>query len=183
MKTKLINSKKQEELLAYDALKIFQGQYYKGIKVGGHHKWYYDQGEWKETKKTPDLWEFKYQVKKRRAGKAPKGSGVPLGTEYHWLILGHQIVQKLDENVYNTEMNGLKYKVAYKKSGQERWSSSIKGQRKRVMKLLEQVLLHLKKEELQEENAQLMKKKTKKIPNQTNKRHKAAFPKPGKLKN
>jgi len=171
MGNKIINSKTKKELSSYDAMKTFQGQFYKGMRVGGHHKWYYDQGEWKETKKTPDLWEFRYQVKKRRAGKAPKGSGVPIGTEYHWLILGHQTVQKLDANVYNTEMTGLKYKVAYKKANQEKWSNSIKSQRKRVIDLLQHVLLQLKKEELQEEKLKVTKKKTKMLPKHTTKRN------------
>lgn len=41
-------------------------------------------------KLTPDKWEFIYAVNKRRAGQAPEGSGVPVGTEYHWYILAHQ---------------------------------------------------------------------------------------------
>src|SRR5690242_20808613 len=28
---------------------------YSGMKVGRSHKWYYDKGEWKEKKITPDL--------------------------------------------------------------------------------------------------------------------------------
>lgn len=40
-----------------------------------------------ERKKvTPDKWQFTYNVTKRRAGIAPEGSGVPLGTEYHWYL-------------------------------------------------------------------------------------------------
>jgi hypothetical protein len=49
------------------------------MKVGRSHKWYYDRGEWKGKKITPDKWEFTFDVNKRRSGKAPKGSGVPLG--------------------------------------------------------------------------------------------------------
>ena len=32
------------------------------MKVGRSHKWYYDKGEWKEKKITPDKWEFSYVV-------------------------------------------------------------------------------------------------------------------------
>ena len=30
------------------------------------------------------------RVTKRRAGHAPEGSGVPVGTEYHWYIVAHR---------------------------------------------------------------------------------------------
>jgi hypothetical protein len=70
----------------YDEFKEFEGKRYRGMKIGRTHKWYYDQGEWKEKKITPDIWEINYAVKKRRAGKAPEGSGVPVGTEYHFIL-------------------------------------------------------------------------------------------------
>ncbi len=66
----------------YNKFKTFEGKQYTGMKVGRSHKWYYERGEWKETKITPDLWEFTYATPKRRAGKAPEGSGVPVGTGY-----------------------------------------------------------------------------------------------------
>jgi hypothetical protein len=75
----------------YNALKTFQGQVYSGMAIGGSHTWNYDQGVWKETKVEPDRWEIDYATTKRRARKAPKGSGVPVGTEYHWFIVGHQV--------------------------------------------------------------------------------------------
>src|SRR3954463_3260093 len=55
----------------YNEFKEFEGTQYSGMRVGRSHKWYYDKGEWKETKITPDLWEISYAVTKRRAGKAP----------------------------------------------------------------------------------------------------------------
>ena len=87
--------KAQKDMSAsYDEFKQFEGQRYTGMKIGRSHKWYYDKGEWKEKKVTPDLWQINYAVKKRRAGKAPEGSGVPVGTEYHWYIIAHQNVQE-----------------------------------------------------------------------------------------
>ena len=71
----------------YNELKTFKGKQYTGMKVGRSHKWYYDKGEWKEKKVTPDKWEFSYSVTKRRAGHAPEGSGVPVGTEYQQIRL------------------------------------------------------------------------------------------------
>jgi len=67
--------------VSYNKFKEFEGKQYTGMKVGRTHKWYYDKGEWKEKKITPDLWEISYSVTKRRAGKAPEGSGVPVDTE------------------------------------------------------------------------------------------------------
>lgn len=75
----------------YNTLKQHKGQLYSGMAVGGSHTWNYDPGVWKETKEEPDLWRIDYHSNKRRARNAPKGSGAPVGTEYHWLIVGHQV--------------------------------------------------------------------------------------------
>ena len=81
------------------------------MAVGRSHKWYYDEGVWRDKKINPDLWEIEYEVTKRSGGKAPEGSGVPVGTEYHWYILAYQHVRKLDANSYSTALTGLKYKL------------------------------------------------------------------------
>ena len=75
----------------YNTLKSYKGQVYSGMAVGGSHIWQYDEGVWKETKNEPDLWKVDYKATKRRMRKAPKGSGAPIGTEYHWFIVGHQV--------------------------------------------------------------------------------------------
>ena len=136
----------------YNEFKTFDGQRYTGMKIGRSHKWYYDKGEWKEKKITPDDWEFTYAVTKRRAGKAPEGSGVPVGTEYHWYILAHQHVRKLNANDYSTAMTGLKVKIAHKRADKEKWSAGEVAQRRKLMKVLRQMLADLEAEE------QLMKK-------------------------
>jgi hypothetical protein len=76
----------------YNEYKDFEGKKYTGMRVI-----------------TPDKWEFTYATNKRRAWQAPEGSGVPVGTEYHWYLLAHQNVRKLDANSYTTSMEGLKY--------------------------------------------------------------------------
>lgn len=75
----------------YNALKSFNGRVYSGMAIGGSHTWNYDQGQWKETKVEPDLWKIDFETKKHRARNAPKGSGAPVGTEYHWLVVAHQV--------------------------------------------------------------------------------------------
>lgn len=130
----------------YNEMKDFEGQRYMGMRVGRSHKWYYDKGEWKETKITPDLWEISYAVTKRRAGKAPEGSGVPVGTEYHWYILAHQMVKKLNANDYSTTLTGLKFKLAHKRADKNKWSASAKAQRRRLVKLLQEFIAQLEKE-------------------------------------
>ncbi len=75
----------------YNALKSFNGRVYSGMAIGGSHTWNYDQGQWKETKVEPDLWKVDFETTKRRARNAPKGSGAPVGTEYHWLVVAHQV--------------------------------------------------------------------------------------------
>ena len=64
---------------------------------------------------------------KRRAGRAPEGSGVPVGTEYHWYIVAHQ-------NVCKVNANG-------------KWSATPHTQRKRMISFLRQVIEDLEKEE------------------------------------
>jgi len=75
----------------YNSLKTFNGQYYTGMAVGQSHMWHYEPGVWTETKREPDLWDINYKTNKSRARKAPEGSGAPVGTEYHWMIIGHQV--------------------------------------------------------------------------------------------
>ena len=130
----------------YNAFKEYEGQRYTGMKIGRSHRWIYDAGDWKETKVTPDEWQIHYAVTKRRAGKAPEGSGVPVGTSYHWYILAHQNVRKLDENTYTTAMTGLKYKLAHRRAGKETWSASEKAQRRHLIKILQEMIRDLSDE-------------------------------------
>jgi hypothetical protein len=131
---------------SYNQFKEYEGKKYTGMKVGRTHKWYYDKGEWKEKKLTPDKWQFSYNVTKRRAGNAPEGSGVPVGTEYHWYILANQNVKKLDANNYTTSMMGLKYKLAHKRAERDSWSSSDRAQKKRLIEILQELIKDIKSE-------------------------------------
>ncbi|KAB2906596.1 MAG: hypothetical protein F9K40_06300 [Kofleriaceae bacterium] len=128
---------------SYDQVKEFQGKRYTGMKVGRKHRWKYDAGDWTEKKLTPDKWEFSYAVTKRRAGKAPEGSGAPVGTGYRWYILADQVVTKVDANSYTTEMVGVKFKLAHKRADKASWSASEKAQRKALARLLREMLAEL----------------------------------------
>ena len=134
----------------YDEFKEFNGRKYTGMKVGGSHKWYYDKGTWSEKKITPDKWELNYAVNKKRAWDAPEGSGVPVGTEYHWYILAHQYVKKLDANSYATSMTGIKYKLAHKRTGRSDWNASDNQQRMHLIQILEELLIRMKKEMIED---------------------------------
>ncbi|KAJ3080915.1 hypothetical protein HK102_002707, partial [Quaeritorhiza haematococci] len=85
---------------------------------------------------------IQYQVQKHRKGRgAPEGSGVPVGTEYEWLIVAHQNVKKIDANTYDTILTGTKYKLAHKRAGSESWNLRTKAsKRKREIRLLEDVI-------------------------------------------
>ena len=133
--------------VSYDDFKEYEGKKYTGMKIGRSHRWHYDQGEWKETKVTPDLWQCSYAVTKRRAGRAPEGSGVPVGTEYHWYIVAHQNVKKLNANDYTTSLFGQKFKVAHKRAGNEKWSATPRTQRKRMIAFLRDVIADLEREQ------------------------------------
>jgi hypothetical protein len=131
---------------SYNAHKEFEGQQYTGMTVGRSHKWNYDKGVWRETKITPDRWEISYHVTKRRAGRAPEGSGAPVGTGYHWFILSHQYVEKLNANDYSTGMTGLKFKLAHKRASKDTWSLSDNAQRKQLIKILKDFIGELERE-------------------------------------
>jgi hypothetical protein len=130
----------------YNQPKSFKGAQYTGMQVGRSHKWHHDQGEWIETKITPDLWEVSYEVTKRRVGHAPKGSGVPVGTGYNWYILAHQVVKKLNANDYTTALNGLKLKLSHKRAEKENWSASPANQRKQLITFLQEMITELQGE-------------------------------------
>jgi hypothetical protein len=147
MKARQQRPEKSDPAVSYDDFKEFEGQKYTGMKVGRSHKWHYDPGDWKETKVTPDLWQIQYAVNKRRAGRAPEGSGVPVGTEYHWYVLAHQNVRKLDANQYTTSLTGLKFKIAHKRAGVEKWSTTPQGQRKRMIAFLKEVIADLEQQQ------------------------------------
>src|SRR5207244_13029349 len=95
----------------YNRFKEFEGRRYTGMKIGRGHKWYYDEGVWNEKKITPNEWQVNYSVTKRRAGKAPEGSGVPVGTQYHWYIIANKIVSKLKANDYSKSMKSIKFNM------------------------------------------------------------------------
>jgi hypothetical protein len=130
----------------YNEFKEFEGRRYTGMRVGRSHKWNYDPGVWKETKVTPDEWQISYAVTKRRAGRAPEGSGVPVGTAYHWYVLAHQNVTKLNANDYSTSLTGMKFKLAHLRAGKGTWSASTQAQRRRLIKILQQVLHDVEQE-------------------------------------
>jgi hypothetical protein len=131
---------------SYDAYKTFDGKQYTGMQVGRSHKWNYDAGVWKERKITPDKWEISYAVTKRRAGHAPEGSGVPVGTGYHWFILSHQFVHKLNANDYSTAMIGLKLKLGHKRFDKEKWNIGETTKRHHLIQYLEDFIEGLKNE-------------------------------------
>lgn len=137
---------KKDLSASYNRYKKYGGQQYTGMQIGRGHHWHYDEGDWKETKITPDLWEISYAVTKRRVGHAPENSGVPVGTEYQWYIISHQHVKKLNANDYSTEMTGIKFKLAHKRADKETWNTKTPTQRKHLIKFLKEVVDQLEKE-------------------------------------
>ena len=65
---------------------------------------------------------------------------MPVGTDYHWYIVGHQYVCKLNANDYTTSLTGLKFKVAHKRADTGAWSATPVTQRKRMIKFLKEVI-------------------------------------------
>jgi len=134
-------------IVAYDDLKEFGGKVYSGMPVGGEHRWEYPDGIWLERKVAPDRWTFTFSSLKRRARSAPEGSGAPVGTGYHWFILAHQKVRKLDRDTYETFMEGVKFKIAHRRPHWRYWSTEYQDQepeKEILIRILEEYLAELK---------------------------------------
>ena len=133
--------------MAYDDLKVFDGEEYSGMPVGGRHTWHYTDALWRETKVAPDAWEFTLTSVKKRDRPAPAGSGAAVFSEYHWYLLAHQWARKIDTDSYTTFMSGMKYKVAHKRPHWRAWSSTYPGrdaERDRIVGILEAALARLR---------------------------------------
>jgi len=134
----------------FDQVKDFNGQKYKGMSVGASHHWDYTNAVWNETKVTPDLWKIEFRALKGRQKSAPANSGAPLGTEYHWTIVGDQMVKKVDANHYQTFLEGMKFKTGYKKPFWKGFSYTYPDQlskNQQKIKFLESMIQKLKEEE------------------------------------
>lgn len=79
-------------------------------------------------------------------GTLPEGSGVPVGTEYHWYILAHQNVRKLNANDYITSMTGLKFKLTHKRADMDKWSRTAPTQRKHLVSFLKDIIAQLEED-------------------------------------
>ncbi len=133
--------------MAFDDLKTFRGRVYSGMPVGGAHVWEYPRGIWREEKVAPDRWVFSFRSDKKREHAAPEGSGALPGTQSHWYILAHQRVRKLDQDTYETVMEGVKYKLAHKRPHWRGWSTDYpdsKPEREILIRILEEQLAELK---------------------------------------
>ncbi|MFX0013596.1 MAG: hypothetical protein ACFFB2_10630 [Promethearchaeota archaeon] len=150
---------KQNRRKHYNALKEFEGQQYTGMKVGMKHRWEYKNGNWNETKVTPEKWKFKFICNKYRIHQAPKGTGALKNTQYHWYIIADQKVTKIDANTYGTTMTGVKYKIAHKKPNWNHWSHQYSGEtyEDKVIKILEDLLVNLKADKKRRELTNFLK--------------------------
>jgi len=142
--------------MAFDDMKSFNGQKYTGMPVGLSHHWNYPNGEWEETKVSPNLWKIRFTSMKSRKTPAPEGSGVPLKTSYHWYIMADQQVVKTTKDDYQTEMKGLKFKIGHKRPYWKNWSYGYEGQptyRQKLIGILQSALQQLILEEAYENPA------------------------------
>jgi hypothetical protein len=136
--------------MAFDDLKEFEGETYSGMTVGGRHLWHYTDAVWREEKVAPDRWDFTLTSVKRRDAPAPPDSGAPPLTEYHWYLLAHQWVRKIDADSYHTFMSGVKYKLAHKRPHWRAWSDAYAGNpsaQEGVIRILEDTLGRIRDED------------------------------------
>ena len=135
----------------YDTFKVHGKKLYTGMRVGDSHHWKYNEGKWFETKQAPDKWSFEFDSLKTRTNPAPINSGASINTKFHWYIIADQIATKIDSNSYMTSMRGVKYKIGHKRPYWKTFSYNYPNQKnykERVIKLLEEILDELKKNNL-----------------------------------
>jgi hypothetical protein len=133
--------------MAYGDEKDYGGRKYRGMKVGGVHRWTYPDGQWTERKVSPQRWEIGFTSLKRRRTRAPDKSGAEVGSGYHWFIVAHQWAGKLDANTYATQMEGTKHLIAFRKPGWRGWTTQQRGHtsaRLRTIMALEEILAELR---------------------------------------
>lgn len=121
------------------------------MKIGGSHKWHYNNGRWFETKVAPSQWTFNFQSTKTRFHSAPMNSGAMLKTKYHWYIIADQIASKLNSNSYITNMKGIKFKIGHKRPNWKKFSYQYPEQesyKERVIKILESALVRLRNDKI-----------------------------------
>lgn len=139
----------------FDDIKVHNGKIYSGMPVGESHLWDYHNALWEETKILPDKWQMRFTATKHRRVDAPEGSGVPVGTSYHWYILADQVVKKTTANEYVTEMSGMKYKLGHRRPYWRGFSYTYPGQqtaRQKLIQVLKETLDELEKQEMEEQN-------------------------------
>ena len=133
--------------MAYGDEKQHRGAPYRGMRVGGVHRWSYPDGRWTERKVTPQRWEVSFTSRKQRRARAPEDSGAEVGSGYHWLIVAHQWAGKLDANTYATHMEGTKHLVSFRKPGWQGWTTQQRGHtsaRLRTIMALEELIAELR---------------------------------------
>ncbi len=133
--------------MAYGDEKEEGGVRYRGMKVGGVHRWSYPDGKWTERKVSPQRWDVAFTSRKVRRNKAPDDSGAEVGSGYHWFIVAHQWAGKMDANTYATHLEGTKHLLSFRKPGWQGWTTQQRGHtsaRLRSIMVLEEILAELR---------------------------------------
>lgn len=92
-----------------------EGKKYSGAPIGYEHHWKYTEPDVQERKLSPDMWQFRMKSTKRKVIKSQTNGNIQPGTQYHWYFIGDQIVKKIDENSYETDLQAIKYKIGHKR--------------------------------------------------------------------
>lgn len=121
---------------------------YQGMQIGQNHQWHYN-GQWNETKTSQNKWKINFKATKtttqyKDAGNTQNVKGVPLNTEYHWLIIADQKVIKTANGQYQTEMTGNKYKIGHKRPYWKTFSYNYKEQKSETQQKLTYLTQELK---------------------------------------
>lgn len=140
---KLLKSKMKEQIHTTK-----DGQKYSGTPIGYAHHWKYEDPDVQEQKISPEQWQFKMTCLKRKVQKTNTNGSIQPGTQYHWYFIGDQIVRKIDENTYQTDLNAIKYKLGHKRPYWKGFSYTYEDQIK-ANKSLNQMKINALNQELQ----------------------------------
>jgi len=128
-------AKKGAKKASVHPLTEFEGEAYNGLRAT--QTWAMGKGKWEEQPTGALSWDILFETIAVKPLKA--GTGMPIGSEHHSYLLAHQKLVKTRNNTYQVRLEGVKFKLAHKETG-EKWSANAGVRHNNLIKILKQAL-------------------------------------------
>lgn len=135
LKSRRNSAQKSRKKVQAHPLTEFEGEPYNGLRAT--QTWAMGKGKWEEQRTGAQSWEILFETIAVKPLKT--GTGMPIGSEHHSYVLAHQKLVKTRNNTYQVRIEGLKFKLAHKETG-EKWSANANVRRHNLIKILKQAL-------------------------------------------